>query len=273
MSSRKVTVVLGAVLWLSFSAAPAARADDGGLLGDAGQVVGDAGAVADSVVQTVPSTTPPPLSQPVEAVVPPPLAPVTNEVVDHVAAVEEEAEQAVEPVVRIVEPTDPRAGGPAEEAVHPAVPPSRTRAAPGTAAVAASPSSPAPDVSLDDGPAPVAAGAQGPGDAQRPRRTAQRASAVDTARRPAAAPRHIVRVGDDHHPDQQQLWTLTNQLMHMWAGVRAPTGVDAGLAGDEDPGSRAPAGFDVVPLLWGLVLGIAALVLARRGGPTARPSR
>src|SRR5688500_5899318 len=129
MSSRKIAVVLGSVIWLSVSAAPAARADDGGLLGDTAEVVGGAAQVADHVVQAVQSTAPQPLPQP-EGPVVPPLAPVTTEVVDQVAAVEREAEQAVaatvrdaeqavQPVVRVVESAGRRADEPAAQAVEP----------------------------------------------------------------------------------------------------------------------------------------------------------
>ena len=77
MSGRKFAIVLGTVLWLSVSATPAARADDG-LLGDAAQVVGDAVEVVDPIEQTVQSTTPQPVPQPEEPVVPPTLTPVAN---------------------------------------------------------------------------------------------------------------------------------------------------------------------------------------------------
>ena len=283
MSGRKFAIVLGAVLWLSVSAAPAARADDG-LLGDATQVVGDAVEVVDPIEQTVQSTTPQPVLQPEEPVVPPTLAPVTNEVVDHVATVEQEAgraveatvrlaEQAGQPVVRIAETTGRPADEPPAEAVDPAVPSPPTPAGTETAVLPGTPSGPADDVPAGEGAQPVSEAAPGPGGAQR---SAQRRFAIAPIRSAMAAPRHILRVEDDP-PSDQELWTLTNQLMHMWAGDRPPNGVDAGLVG-ENPGPRASVAFDIVPLLYGLVLGVVAMVLARRGRQagtvvTARPSR
>ena len=273
MSGRKFAILLGAVLWLSVGAAPAAHAGDDGLLGDTAHVVGDAVETVDPVVQSVQPLAPQPM-QP-EPVVPPTLTPLTTEVVEHAAAAEREveraaeatvrlAEQAVQPVVRITEPTDRRADEPAAEEVDPAGPPSATPAALETATTSGTPGSPADDVLIGDGAQPVPAASHGPGDAQRPRRSAQRLFVMDTARIPLAAPPHIARIADDRRRDQR-LWTLTNQLMHMWAGDRAPNGVHAGLVGDETPGSRVSGAFDIAPLLSGLALGVAAMVLARRG--------
>ena len=204
--------------------------------------------------------------------------------VAHVATIEQEAEraveatvrlaeQAVQPVVRNAETTGQRADEPAAEAVDPAVPSPPTPAGTETAVLPDTPGGPADGVPVGEGAQPVSEAAPGPSDAQR---SAQRRFAIAPIRSALAAPRHILRVEDDP-PSDQQLWTLTNQLMHMWAGDRPPNGVDAGLVG-ENPGPRASVAFDVVPLLYGLVLGVVAMVLARRGRQagtvvTARPSR
>lgn len=280
-------LVLAAVFWLSLTAAPPARADDGGLLGDTAQVVGGTAEQAlDPVLETVQPTAPQPLQEAVEPAVPQIVEPVTTQVDQTVEAVVRDAEQtvkatvrvaeqAVEPVVRVAEPTSRQAEEPAVKAVDPAAGSARTPAPPAPGIAATTTAGGADGVSVPGAAQPVPAGTQDRGDERLPPGAEDRPAIADLAPRAmgASAVLHVphggdaVRDGDDPRPDQR-LWTLTNRLMHLWA---APNGVDAGLPGDGGGSSRAPGIFDPIPMLLGLLLGFLSLVLARRG--VARPSR
>lgn len=229
-------VLVGAALWFSLSSSPASHADEDGLLAEAAHIVEAApGLAVEPVVEAVEPAAP----QAVE-----PAAPA--------------AEQAVQPVVRVVEPV-------ARQTVESAVKVVTSAPAPVASQV--------PIIGSSNGSHTVAlsnqiaaqhvnAGVKATADKQRQRETADRAYPIDLAPRAMGESRMLRHFGsDDEQGTDEALWTLTNALMHLWAGDQVPGAINAGLAG-----GVASAGTPwTAPLLLGL-LGFLAIVARRRLG-------
>ena len=263
----RACVVGLAVVGLLLYGVPASHADGDGLLEDVTQVVG---ATAEQVVEPAAPVTQPvqqPVQQVVESVVQPVVAPAEQTVEAVVRTVEETAQpvvKAAEPVVKTVEPAVHRAGETGAKAVEPVVESAPAPVAPHAPVAAAPNGSSTGGVSAQGGAQPDA-GAKGSRHEQRHADTAVRTLRTDLAPR-AVGGVVIARnpgSGSGSGPDQAEdeaLWALTNELMHLWAADPAPNAVNSGLPG----GGMGALTLWRAPLLLGLLLGFLSLVLSRR---------
>jgi hypothetical protein len=163
--------------------------------------------------------------------------PVVSRAEQTVTAAVKNPEQATQPVAEVVKPEVRRAEEPVQEPEAEAA--VRVVTAAPQAPVANGPTgSHAVDASGHKGTRPVNAATREPRDDRRPSAAAHRAD--------------------------QELWSLTNALMQMWARDNVPGSVNAGLPGDAGISARALGTLPMAPLLLGLLMGCLSLVHARR---------
>ncbi len=261
----RACVLMLTIVGLLLSGVPASHADGDGLLEDTVNVVG---ATAEQVVEPAAPVTQPvqqPVEQAVESVVEPVVAPVEQTVEAVVRTVEETAQpvvKAAEPVVRTVEPAVDRAGETGAKAVEPVVESAPAPVAP-HAPVKGDPNvSPTGGVS-DQGGAQPDAGAKGSRHERRHANTAVRTLRTDLAPRAVGGvviARNPGSGSGQGQAEDEALWALTNELMHLWAADPAPNAVNSGLPG----GGMGALTLWRAPLLLGLLLGFLSLVLSRR---------
>ena len=245
-------VLAAATIVLSLSAGPGAHAGDSGLLGDVTEVVGGATQpVVQPAVEAVQSAVPQPVQEAVEPAVASVVEPAASQVEQAVTAVPG-ADKAAEPVVKVVEPVvhpaesradggaDDRADGRADEpAEQPAGEPATGIVDPVDGSAQAPAASQASASNGQTG--SNAVGWSGDGGAASPATTSptrdeqlpSRAGPCDDLPPRPMAVSAVVQHPDERDADQD-LWNLTNALMHSWIDGDVPGSVDVGPPTDED---------------------------------------
>ncbi|MBD3925613.1 hypothetical protein IEZ26_13335 [Nocardioides cavernae] len=245
-------VLVAATVVLALSAGTGAHAGDAGPLGDVTEGLGGAiQPVVQSAVEAVQSAVPQPVQEAVEPAVENVVEPAASDVEQAVTSLPgagkaaEPAVKVVEPVVRPAddradggdgrgaggragEPVEQPAGEPATGTVDPVDGPAQTPAAAQASASSGQADSNAVGGSGDG----AAAGPASTG----PTRVGQppsRAGLCDEL-----PPRPMAVSAIVQHPDEldadQELWNLTNALMHSWIDGDVPGSVDVGPPSDED---------------------------------------
>lgn len=277
---------------------PVAHADDG-VLGDTGPVVEAPvveAPVEQAAAQVTPVVTAPP-PPPTEAAAEP-----TRQAVEAVRQVAEPVRRAPEPVRQAAEQvrqTTTTAAQTTQQTAQVVQPvrgvvsrpdgPVGTSEAERTSTVTATPQAGggASSIVARGRPGPTASASRaeragaarnGRADASRPESATRRTHPTDLASR-AAEGRRLpdLEAGDpwEAHGSRDDLVTLTNSLMELYAGPAVPGGINSGLAGTAAGAVAVAVAMTLpwtVPALLGLLLGLWALVLARRCGTEAGPS-
>lgn len=278
-------VLSAATIVLSLSAGPGAHAGDAGLLGDVTEGVGGATQPdLQPAVGAVQSAVPQPVQEAVEPAVENVVVPAASHVEQAVTSVPG-ADKAAGPAVKVVEPVvrqaDDRAGGGADDGNGARVdePVEQPAGEPATGVVdpgdgpAQGPA--AAQTSVSSGQTGSnAAGGSGDGGSASPATTSptrdeqlpSRAGPCDDLPPRPMAVSAIVGHPDERDADQE-LWNLTNALMHSWIDGDVPGSVDVGPPSDEDGDAWAlgPLGGEdtdlQAPGTWGTVevLGLLGL--------------